>query len=87
MGDLPQVYEVSEVVWRVVGVAGAARHRLVERALTQERRTVGRHVAEVIGQHEHLHHRLVGVEQRLLWYSTVKLVIDNSHYCAQPVTI
>ena len=57
--------EVAEVVRRVASVADAAGHGSVESALTQERRAVGRHVAEVIGQHEHLDHRLVGVEQRL----------------------
>ena len=68
--------EVAEVVRRVAGVTDAAGHRSVESALTQERRAVGRHVGEVIGQHEHLHHRLVGIEQRL---STDTVVNINVH--------
>ena len=59
--DPPEMYEVAEeggLLRRVV-------HRLVHRALPDERLTRGGHVGEVIGHHEHLDHRLVGVEQRL----------------------
>ena len=39
----------------------------VQCTLTQERLAVGRHIAEVVHHHEHLHHGTQGVEQGKLY--------------------
>ena len=62
------MYKISEVDGLVdifgFGVAvGADWH--VEGSLSQERLAVRRHIRQVVHHHEHLHDRLVRVEQRL----------------------
>ena len=57
--------EVAQVDGRLLGVGGAASDWHVQRALTQERLAVGRHVTQIVHHHKHLDHSLVGVEQCL----------------------
>ena len=57
------MHEVSELLVALLVEVDVAGH--VEDSLAGKRLAVGRHVAEVVPHHEHLHHRLVGVEECL----------------------
>ena len=67
-GGIPQVYKISEVdglvdIFRFGVPVGGHWH--VQGSLPQERLTVRRHIRQVVHHYEHLHYRLIRVEQRL----------------------
>ena len=71
------------ISWGSTGITIICGQWHIHGALSQERAMIGRHVAQVIHDHEHFHHRIVRIEQCDLNGATIGHFITAFAQCAQ----